>query len=204
MTTTTRPGSPLDRLDRRLTHLMADHGLTALRIALGIVFFWFGVLKFFPGMSPAQDLAARTIETLTFGIVPPEIALPVLAAWECAIGLGLLLGRWMRATLLLLFVQMLGTITPLFLFPDETWIRFPIAPDARGPVHHQERRARGRRVRPRRHRPGRGAEPRAGGGNDPDHLQGELDAVRAYLEQVWGEAAARFRLTAENTAERRT
>ena len=132
MTTTTRPGSPLDRLDRRMTQLMADHGLTALRIALGIVFLWFGVLKFFPGMSPAQDLAARTIETLTLGIVPPEIALPVLAAWECAIGLGLLVGRWMRATLLLLFVQMLGTITPLFLFPDETWIRFPIAPTLEG------------------------------------------------------------------------
>ena len=27
-----------------------------------------------------------------------------------------------------------------------------------------------------------------------------LDAVRAYLEQVWGEAASRFRLVAENTA----
>ena len=26
-----------------------------------------------------------------------------------------------------------------------------------------------------------------------------LDAVRAYLEQVWGDAAARFRLVAENT-----
>jgi DNA-binding transcriptional ArsR family regulator len=30
------------------------------------------------------------------------------------------------------------------------------------------------------------------------------DAVRAYLEQVWGEAAARFRLTAENTREDRS
>jgi DNA-binding transcriptional ArsR family regulator len=29
------------------------------------------------------------------------------------------------------------------------------------------------------------------------------EAVRAYLEQVWGEAAARFRLTAENTRARR-
>jgi uncharacterized membrane protein YphA (DoxX/SURF4 family) len=132
MTTTTRPDGPLDRLDRRLTAVMAAHGLTALRIALGIVFFWFGVLKFFPGMSPAQDLVARTIELLTFGLVPPEVALPVLAAWECAIGLGLLLGRWMRATLLLLFVQMLGTITPLFLLPDETWIRFPFAPTLEG------------------------------------------------------------------------
>jgi DNA-binding transcriptional ArsR family regulator len=34
-------------------------------------------------------------------------------------------------------------------------------------------------------------------------LQDEgIDAVRAYLEQVWGEAAARFRLAADN-AERR-
>lgn len=32
------------------------------------------------------------------------------------------------------------------------------------------------------------------------HLQeAGLDAVRAYIEQVWGEAAARFRLVAENT-----
>jgi DNA-binding transcriptional ArsR family regulator len=30
-----------------------------------------------------------------------------------------------------------------------------------------------------------------------------VEAVREYLEQVWGEAAARFRLLAENTRERR-
>jgi DNA-binding transcriptional ArsR family regulator len=29
-----------------------------------------------------------------------------------------------------------------------------------------------------------------------------MQAVQAYLERVWGEAAARFRLVAENTAER--
>lgn len=128
----TTSGSAIDRFDRRLTGIMAEHGLTALRIALGIVFLWFGALKFFPGLSPAADLASRTIETLTGGLVPASIALPVLALWESAIGVGLLAGRWMRATLLLLFVQMLGTITPLFLFPDETWIRFPIAPTLEG------------------------------------------------------------------------
>jgi DNA-binding transcriptional ArsR family regulator len=33
-------------------------------------------------------------------------------------------------------------------------------------------------------------------------LQAEgVEAVRAYLEQVWGESAARFRLRAENTHE---
>ncbi|RQW06070.1 hypothetical protein EH222_09245, partial [candidate division KSB1 bacterium] len=54
-----------DRLEIRLTNWLAHHSLLLLRVSLGIVFFWFGVLKFFPGLSPAQDLAARTIEVLT-------------------------------------------------------------------------------------------------------------------------------------------
>jgi DNA-binding transcriptional ArsR family regulator len=31
-----------------------------------------------------------------------------------------------------------------------------------------------------------------------------IEAVRAYLERVWGDAATRFRLRAENTTPRRT
>jgi DNA-binding transcriptional ArsR family regulator len=35
------------------------------------------------------------------------------------------------------------------------------------------------------------------------HLQEQgIEAVRAYVEQVWGDAATRFRLTAENTRKR--
>src|SRR5829696_3281090 len=98
---------PLQPIDRRVTGWMAAHGLTLLRVALGIVFLWFGALKLVPGLSPAEDLAGRTIETLTTGLVPGSVALPFLAAWEVAIGVGLLVGRWMRAVLLLLFVQML-------------------------------------------------------------------------------------------------
>ena len=121
-----------DRLDRRITRWMADHGLTLLRLALGVVFFWFGVLKFFPGASPAEALAGRTIEVLTFGAIPEDVALRIVAVWEVAIGIGLFVGRWMRAVLLLLFVQMLGTITPLVLFPSETFTVFPIAPTLEG------------------------------------------------------------------------
>lgn len=128
----TRPPNWFDRLDRQITEWMAEHGLTLLRLALGVVFFWFGVLKFFPNASPAEELAGRTIETLTGGLVPRATALPILALWEVAIGVGLFLGRWMRAVLLLLFVQMLGTITPLFLFPSETFTIFPIAPTLEG------------------------------------------------------------------------
>ena len=121
-----------DPIDARITALLARIAVPTLRISLGIVFLWFGALKFFPGMSPAEDLAARTIETLSGGVIQPPISLPVLATWESLIGLGLLSGLFMRATLLLLFVQMAGTITPLFLFPGETFTQFPIAPTLEG------------------------------------------------------------------------
>jgi uncharacterized membrane protein YphA (DoxX/SURF4 family) len=123
---------PLERVDVRLTRWMAHHGLTLLRMSLGLVFFWFGFLKFFPGMSPADELAARTIETLSGGAVGPSVSLPVLAAWESVIGLGLLFGKFLRVVLLLLAVQMLGTLTPLVLFPGEVFNRIPYAPTLEG------------------------------------------------------------------------
>jgi uncharacterized membrane protein YkgB len=122
----------LDRIDRRITRAMADHGLLLLRLALGMVFLWFGVLKLIPGLSPAESLAGRTMEVLTLGLVPSSTAVPILGIWESLIGIGLLTGIWMRATLLLLFVQMLGTLTPLVLFPSETFDRFPYAPTLEG------------------------------------------------------------------------
>jgi uncharacterized membrane protein YkgB len=131
VTATGLPG-PIDRLDVRITRALARLGVPVVRIALGIVFLWFGVLKFFPNLSPAEDLAARTIEALTFGAVRPDVSLPVLATWESFIGIGLILNRWMRGVLLLLAVQMAGTFTPLVLFPNETWTFFPIAPTLEG------------------------------------------------------------------------
>jgi uncharacterized membrane protein YkgB len=122
----------LDRLDKNLTAHMARHGITLLRLSVGIIFLWFGFLKFFPGLSPAENLAARTIQVLSFGWVPPPIALTLLAAWECAVGLGLILRVYLRATLLLLWLQMAGTVTPLFIFPQEVFSQFPYAPTLEG------------------------------------------------------------------------
>lgn len=121
-----------DALDVRLTRWVARRGLGWLRASIGVVYLWFGVLKFFPGLSPAQDLAARTIAVLTFGVVTPHLAVPLLAALEVTIGLGLVTGVWMRATLLLMLLQMAGTVTPLVLFPAETFTRVPYAPTLEG------------------------------------------------------------------------
>jgi uncharacterized membrane protein YphA (DoxX/SURF4 family) len=111
---------------------MARYGILVLRVSLGIVFFWFGVLKFFPDLSSAQDLATRTINLLTFGLIPENVSIILLATWESLIGLGLILGKFKRFVLLLLFVQMLGTMTPIFLFPSEVFTQIPYAPTLEG------------------------------------------------------------------------
>jgi uncharacterized membrane protein YphA (DoxX/SURF4 family) len=89
------------------------------------VFTWFGLLKFFPGLSPAEDLAARTIDLLSFGLIEPGGSMIILAAWETLIGIGLISGIFLREVLLLLFVQMVGTIAPVFIFPEEVFRSFP-------------------------------------------------------------------------------
>lgn len=121
-----------NQLDKRITEWMAKFGPVLLRVSVGIVFLWFGFLKFFPGLSPAQELAGRTIEILSFGLVKPAISVPMLAALETIIGLGMIFGIALRAVIFLLFFQMLGTLTPLFLFPSEVFTRVPYAPTLEG------------------------------------------------------------------------
>ena len=65
----------MTRLDQSIVRWLASYSLPFLRIGMGIVFLWFGVLKLFPGLSPANDLAVRTIDTLTFGLIPGNISL---------------------------------------------------------------------------------------------------------------------------------
>jgi uncharacterized membrane protein YkgB len=73
-----------------------------------------------PGLSPAEELVRNTIY-----FVDPDLFMPVLAIWEVLIGLGLMFGKFMRFTLLLLFLQMPGTALPLLILPEVTWTAFP-------------------------------------------------------------------------------
>lgn len=121
-----------DKVDRSITGWLGRHSFDCMRWGLAIVFFWFGVLKFFPSVSAAEGIATKTIEALTFGAVPKAWILPGLATLEVVIGLGLLWKPALRVTLGLLALQMLGTLTPLFLFPSETFRVFPIVPTMEG------------------------------------------------------------------------
>jgi uncharacterized membrane protein YphA (DoxX/SURF4 family) len=125
-------GKTFDRVDRHITAWMASNGIVILRMSIGIVFFWFGFLKYFPGQSPAAGIATLTIQKLTFGQINPEVSILLLATWECAIGLGFLSGRFLRATILLLFLQMVGTMTPIILLPGEVFTVAPFVPTLEG------------------------------------------------------------------------
>lgn len=103
----------LQHLDDRLVDLMRDHGVLALRLSLGIVFTWFGLLKIV-GESPVGDLV-RAVAYLFPGT--REIVL-LLGIWEVLIGLGLLFAFALRATLLLLGLQLAGTFLVFVVRPD--------------------------------------------------------------------------------------
>lgn len=101
------------------------HSLTLLRISLGLVFLGFGILKFFPGLSPAEDLAIRTIETLTFGVVSGSVALFLTAVMEVFIGFTLVTGRMLRTGLVVLGMALVGILSPVVLFFEEMFLAGP-------------------------------------------------------------------------------
>jgi uncharacterized membrane protein YphA (DoxX/SURF4 family) len=113
-----------DRVDKSITRWMAKYSLGILRFGLGVIFVWFGALKLFPGLSPAEELVRNTIYFFN-----PDFFLPILAIWEVLIGVGFLIGlftnKFQRLTILLLFLQMPGTALPLLLLPKVCWTVFP-------------------------------------------------------------------------------
>lgn len=113
--------------DERIVQWMSENGTNWLRVSIGIIFIWFGMLKFFPGLSPAEDLAINTIRILTLELIPDQLIIYGLATLETLIGLGLIVHAYMRVTLLLLFMQMAGTFLPILFFPGEVFTKFPYA-----------------------------------------------------------------------------
>lgn len=108
-----------DRLDTGLNRWLVAHSIAVLRVSLGLIFLVFGALKFFPGLSPIEDLATRTTTALTLGLVPPSVGLVMIAALEVTIGLCFVTGRYLRVAVWLMGAQMIGAMSPLVLFPGE-------------------------------------------------------------------------------------
>ena len=106
-------------IDSKIAGWMAQYGLPLLRYSIAIVFIWFGLLKPL-GMSPAADLVARTVVWFS-----PGWFVPFLGWWEVLIGLTLLYRPLIRVSILLLFLQMPGTMLPLVFLPEVCFTQIP-------------------------------------------------------------------------------
>lgn len=93
---------------------------------LGLVYLWFGFLKFFAGFSPAEELAGATISKLTLGLLDPATGLLLLAIWETGIGILLLAGLLRRVALQAALVHICCTFLPLIFFPQLCFTQVPI------------------------------------------------------------------------------
>lgn len=109
----------LTALEAMLKGILERWSAPALRVALGLVFVVFGVLKFFPGVSPVEPLVEATWGVLTLGIVGGHLALVLTAIIETLAGLAIISGVFARFGLVMLAIAFVGILSPLVFFPGE-------------------------------------------------------------------------------------
>ena len=105
------------------TRLRHNH---ILAISTGLVYLWFGYLKFMPGCSPAEELAKSTIHKLTFGMIPDHVSIILLAIWEVTIGALLILNIFRKQVVYAAIVHLVLTFTPFLFFPEITFTHPPL------------------------------------------------------------------------------
>jgi len=107
-------------LENVVHRILVRRSISVLRISVGAVFLAFGVLKYFPGVSPAEGLATDTTDVLFLGLVQPDTAILVVATMECFIGICFLIGTGavMRVAIWVLAAQFVGILSPLAVDPS--------------------------------------------------------------------------------------
>lgn len=94
------------------------------RLALFVVFFWFGALKVV-GLSPASQVVQNLFNE-TMPIMEFSTFLILFGLFECLIGLLFLIPRTERVVIPLLLIHLVTTVGPLVLLTGETWSGFMV------------------------------------------------------------------------------
>ncbi len=106
----------LQAIDAAIHRWLRAHSIMLLRMSVGLVILGFGLLKFFPDVSPAEELTIKTTDALSFDLVPGHVAIVIVASLETIVGLLLISGRFLRLAVYLLAGQLIGVLAPLVLF----------------------------------------------------------------------------------------
>lgn len=111
---------------------VTDPKLRKLSFTIGLIFFYFGILKFFPSYSPAEDLGVSTIEALFAGFFSAKISIVLLAILEVSIGICLMANLFIRTIVITSLAHLVLTFTPFLLFPEQTFAGSFITPSLLG------------------------------------------------------------------------
>ncbi len=106
-------------IERKVSLYLKKRSIVCLRYAMGIIFFWFGLLKVM-GISPAEEIvfhATHWFNGYNFFVF--------VGVWEMVIGLCLFIKRFNRIGLWLLFLLFPGLFLPLFLTPEGIFTIIP-------------------------------------------------------------------------------
>lgn len=90
------------------------------RVALFVVFFWFGFLKIV-GLSPAKDIVTHLHHQTIEPFISASYFIPLLGFVECLIGVLWLVPKLTKLTFVIFCLQMFTTFLPLIMLPSETW-----------------------------------------------------------------------------------
>ena len=105
---------------------------TFLRLSAGFVYFFFGFLKLFPDLSPAELLAGETLTRILDHRINADTALWWLALMEASIGLCFLFNFQLRWVFFVFLFHQASTFLPLFILPELCFKFAPFAPTMEG------------------------------------------------------------------------
>ena len=111
----------LYRVESKLLKWADAYCYSILRMSIGFIYTLFGILKFFPSHSPAEQLAVNTIEELSIGLLSGNAAILSLAVFETGLGLCLIFHYRLRLAVYVAVGHMLGTFLPFFFFPEQAF-----------------------------------------------------------------------------------
>lgn len=109
----------LRTFDARFIALSKQYYPWIARIALFVIYFYFGLLKLL-GLSPASGLAIGFATKMGMGTVATELFF-TLAIVECLIGILILIPRLTRIAILVMLLHMVLVCTPIVLYVEATW-----------------------------------------------------------------------------------
>lgn len=115
----------IERIDEKMIQYFHRNSGHIARIALFVIFFWFGILKVF-ALSPAEPLVVALTQFIFGDLISPEAFLVWFGALEAITGFLILLPRFERLTFSLLFLHFIATAFPLAVLPEFTWEGFLI------------------------------------------------------------------------------